>query len=148
MAMIHIYRDGQSLGVDPEEDVREGLRVGRFAPTDLGWREGMAAWQPLSQFPEFAGVEARGAAPQPSAPPIAVTPVAPGPPPEPIRPREGLPWEQRQARGFVNAFFETLVMVLTRPGTAFMAMKREGGLLEPLLYAIIGGSFGVIVYFL
>jgi hypothetical protein len=32
--------------------------------------------------------------------------------------RTGLPWEHRQQRGFFNAFVETLVMVLTRPGEA------------------------------
>lgn len=37
-------------------------------------------------------------------------------------------------------------MVLGRPTDAFTAMKREGGLSEPLLYALIGGSFGLIVY--
>ena len=35
-------------------------------------------------------------------------------------------------------------MVLTRPVAAFTAMKREGGLGEPLLYAIIGGTFGAV----
>jgi hypothetical protein len=39
-------------------------------------------------------------------------------------------------------------MVLTRPSEAFTAMRREGGLGEPLLYAIIGGSFGLIFYFI
>jgi hypothetical protein len=40
------------------------------------------------------------------------------------------------------------MMVLTKPTTAFTVMKREGGLAEPLIYAVIGGSFGVLVYFL
>jgi len=48
MAMIHINRSGTSLGTFPEEDVREGLRTGRFIGTDLGWREGMASWQARS----------------------------------------------------------------------------------------------------
>ena len=39
-------------------------------------------------------------------------------------------------------------MVLTRPGEAFTAMQREGGLGEPLLYALIGGTFGYLFYFL
>jgi hypothetical protein len=39
-------------------------------------------------------------------------------------------------------------MVLSKPGEAFTAMRREGGLGEPLLYAIIGGSFGLIFYFI
>jgi hypothetical protein len=56
-----------------------------------------------------------------------------------------LPWENRQGRSFLAAFIETLQMVLTRPGVAFTAMKREGGLFDPLIYAVIGGSFGVLV---
>ena len=36
-------------------------------------------------------------------------------------------------------------MVLTRPAEAFSVMKREGGLVEPLIYALIGGCVGGIV---
>jgi hypothetical protein len=36
-------------------------------------------------------------------------------------------------------------MVLTKPGEAFTVMKREGGLGEPLIYALIGGCLGGIV---
>jgi hypothetical protein len=135
MAMIHVNRGGTSLGAFSEEEVREGLRTGRFVPTDLGWREGMANWQPLSQFPEL------GAA-APAAPPAQISAAATS---EGAVPRGGLPWEHRQERGFFNAFIETLVMVLTRPGEAFTVMKREGGLGEPLIYALIGGCVGGIV---
>src|SRR6267142_153706 len=70
MAMIHVNRSGTSLGTFSEEDVRAGLRAGRFAPTDLGWREGMAQWQPLSQFAEFAtDIPAAGAPPPAAAAP-------------------------------------------------------------------------------
>jgi hypothetical protein len=138
--MIHVNRSGTNLGIFSEEDVREGLRTGRFVSTDLGWREGMAQWQPLSQFPEFAGVpDAPGESP-PVTPPAT-------PPPEP-RGRTGLPWEHRQERGFVNAFIETLQMVLTKPDPAFRMMKTEGSLADPILYALIGGCIGGIVSFL
>ena len=135
MAMIHVNRGATSLGAFPEEEVREGLRTGRFASSDLGWREGMPGWQPLSQFPEFAAAA-------PAAPPqqTGVTST-----PETVAPRSGLPWEHRQERGFVNAFVETLAMVLTKPDLAFRTMKTEGGLAEPLLYALIGGCVGGIV---
>jgi hypothetical protein len=138
MAMIHVNRGATSLGVFSEEEVREGLRTGRFAPTDIGWREGMANWQPLSQFAELAGAT-------PAAPPPQISATATS---EPAAPRGGLPWEHRQERGFFTAFVETLVMVLTKPSTAFSVMRIEGGLGEPLLYAIIGGGIGVIVWFL
>src|SRR5437867_10786042 len=135
MAMIHVNRGATSLGVFSEEEVREGLRTGRFAPTDIGWREGMATWQPLSQFPELGAVA-------PAAPPAQIGAVSTS---ETAAPRSGLPWENRQERGFFNAFVETLVMVLTKPGEAFTAMRREGGLGEPLIYALIGGCLGGIV---
>jgi hypothetical protein len=96
----------------------------------------MANWQPLSQFPEFAGPAAPAVPPvQPGAAPTATT----------VAERIGLPWEHRQEKGFFNAFIETLTMVLTRPAEAFSVMKREGGLVEPLIYALIGGCVGGFV---
>ena len=132
MAMIHVNRGATSLGVFSEEEVRQGLRTGRFAPTDIGWREGMANWQPLSQFAELAGAT-------PVAPPLQTGAASIS---GPAAPRSGLPWDERQTKGLLNALIETLQMVLSRPVAAFKAMKREGGLGEPLLYAVIGGTFG------
>src|SRR6266496_615018 len=134
MAMIHVNRGATSLGAFPEEEVRDGLRTGRFVSSDIGWREGMASWQPLSQFPEI-GATASGEPP----PQIGATSV-----PETLASHSGLPWDERQTKGLFNAFIETLQMVLSRPVAAFTAMKREGGLGEPLLYATIGGTFGVV----
>jgi hypothetical protein len=135
MAMIHVNRGATSLGAFPEEEVREGLRTGRFASSDLGWREGMPSWKPLSEFSEFA--TAAPAAPPPQTGATATS--------ETVAARSGLPWEHRQERGFANAFIETLAMVLTKPDLAFRTMKTEGGLAEPLVYALIGGCVGGIV---
>jgi len=145
--MIHVNRGATSLGAFSEEQVHEGLRSGRFLPSDLGWREGMTSWQQLSQFPEFAS----DIGPAPAAPPPqpgAVFPVSPASTSEGVAPRSGLPWDRRQEKGFFSAFIETLQMVLTKPGDAFTAMKREGGFGEPLIYALIGGCAGGIVSFL
>ena len=69
MAMIHVNRGATSLGAFPEEEVREGLKTGRFVPTDLGWREGMESWKALSQFPDLGGE----AATAPPPPQVSVT---------------------------------------------------------------------------
>src|SRR5215470_17915003 len=145
MATYHINRSGTSLGTFSEEDVRAGLRSGRFLGTDLGWREGMAAWQVLAQIPELAqDIPAAGAA---VPPPQAASP-GPIPPAAGAGARFGLPWDDRQQKGFFTAFIETLQMVLTRPAEAFTVMKREGGFGEPLIYALVGGSVGAVVAFL
>src|SRR5439155_17404893 len=90
-----------SLGVFPEEQVREGIRAGRFLASDLGWREGMASWQPLSQFTEFADDIAAG--PAASAPPPQQTPTAPAmiapTAGTTSAPRSGLPWDERHSKG-------------------------------------------------
>src|SRR5262249_23144750 len=125
-----------SLGVFSEQEIREGLSAGRFAPTDIGWQEGMATWQPLSQFPEFGGIAASAVPPvQPGAASTSTT----------VAGRTGLPWEHRQERGFSNAYTEARTMLFPRPAEAFSVMKREGGLGEPLIYALIGGCVGGIV---
>jgi len=145
MATFHINRGGTNLGTFSEDEVRDGLRSGKFFGPDLGWREGMATWEPLAQISEFAQETGPGgaASPQPQFTGAStITPMAT------IAPRSGLPWDDRQQRGILRAFFDTLVMVLTKPAEAFAVMRREGGLGEPLMYAIIGGSVGGVIYFL
>src|SRR5436309_14648379 len=149
MAMIHVNRGATSLGAFPEEQVHEGIRAGRFIATDLGWKEGMANWQPLSQFAEFAAEFATtpaGAAPAaaPSVP--ATVPAGAGATASSGLPRSGLPWEHKESLGFFNAFVQTASMVMTRPSEAFTTMRTEGGLGQPLLFGVIGGSIGAIVW--
>jgi len=149
--MIHVNRGATSLGVFPEEQVREGIRAGRFLQSDLGWREGMSTWQPLSQFTEFAE-DLKAAAPAAGAPPPQ-TPTPTTPAPGPIAgstsaPRNGLPWERRDALGFVSAFVQTVGLILTRPTEAFTVMRTDGGIADPLLFGVIGGSIGAIVWIL
>lgn len=131
MATIHVARDGAKLGEFSLEQIREGLRTGQFRPTDLGWESGMPDWRPLSDFV----VEKPAAATA-----VAVSGVAGSS----ATPEAGLPWEHRQQLGFFKAFYDTASLLLTKPGEAFTMMKREGGLTDPLLFALIGGSIGAI----
>jgi hypothetical protein len=146
MATIHVNRGTTNLGAFPEEQVRESIRSGRFLRSDLGWKEGMANWQPLSQFTEFAAdfaaATSASAAPPPQTPVVATAAAAGGP----TAARTGLPWDQRDTLGFFNAFVQTVSMVLTRPTEAFTAMRTEGGLADPLIFGVIGGSIGTIIW--
>src|SRR5207249_2900210 len=101
MAMIHVNRGATSLGAFPEEQVREGIRSGRFLSSDLGWKEGMANWQPLSQFAEFASdfPAAAAAPPPPQTPTPSSSAVAPATG-STSAPRSGLPWDARASKGF------------------------------------------------
>jgi hypothetical protein len=136
MPMIHVARDGAKLGEFTLEQIREGLGTGQFRPTDLGWQSGMADWRPLS---EFVGAAAPGAAGAPSTFPVVaagVSAAAAG---------AGLPWEHRAQLGFVKAWFDTVSLLITKPSEAFMMMRPEGGLIDPLLFGLIGGCAGGIV---
>src|SRR5262249_43663706 len=129
MANIQVNRGETKLGIFSEEEIKEGLQAGRFLPNDIGWREGMATWQTLSEFPEFANLGAQT---------LGSTVVG----------SSGLPWDRRQELGFFQAFFETLKLVLLNPSEAFTRMKPEGGLGEPLIYGLVGGCVGLFFYLL
>lgn len=140
MGTIHVARDGAKIGAFSIEEVREGLRTGRFLPGDMGWEAGMPDWRPLSQVvaekptaaPPVSGATGTNALP---VSPSASSSGAGG----------GLPWEHRQELGLVKAFFDTVSMVFTKPGEAFAMMKTEGDMMGPMLFALIGGSAGIIV---
>jgi hypothetical protein len=141
--MIHVNRSGAALGIFEEEKVREGLSTGEFIGTDLGWMEGMPTWRPLSELENFRApptpppvqTEAAAAAPLAAVPIVAASTTA----------RSGLPWENREGGSMLNALIDTLMMVLTHPTEAFSRMKREGGFVDPLIYAMIMGIVGALV---
>jgi hypothetical protein len=136
MPMIHVARDGVKLGEFTLEQIREGLGTGQFRPTDLGWQAGMADWRPLSTFVAPAGSTAAPAAPVLPLAPAGVATGVPG---------TGLPWENREQLGLVKAWFDTVSLLITKPGDAFTMMRPEGGLGGPLLFGLIGGCAGGIV---
>lgn len=131
MATIHVARDGAKLGEFSLEQVREGLGTGQFRPTDLGWQSGMADWRPLSDF----------AVDKPAA---AAADLPPSMTADTATADTGLPWERRHEVGFFKAFIDTASLLLMKPTEAFAMMRREGGLIDPLLFALIGGCAGTI----
>src|SRR5262249_1582727 len=136
------------IGSFSTEDIQEGLRTGKFLPTDLAWQEGMPDWRPLGEImPNVAPAAAPGPGPGPGPAAVPVQPaaiVSPGVGAAATR-RVGLLWERREETGFFKAFFDTVGMVLTKPAAAFTAMRLDGDMASPMLFALIGGSAGVIV---
>jgi len=102
---IHLARSSEKLGVFSLEEVVEGLRSGRFLPTDQAWREGMATWAPLGQWQEFQAVA-------PASPDAAA--VAPS----------QVPWEQGRS---VGGFFATIKAALVSPRETFAHARMDVG---------------------
>lgn len=100
---IHLARDGSSLGVYTDSEVREGLASGRFRLSDLAWRQGMSTWTPLANWSEFAGLATTGL--PADAPSARVLPA----------------WER--GASFRN-FFGTLYDVILNPVATFDALPR------------------------
>ena len=96
---IHVARHQQQLGVFAAEDIVAGLASGRFLASDLAWRDGMAAWTSLGDWPEFRGVG---------------MPASPGETSAPVSTPSQVPWEQGKSLG---SFFATIKQAITRPAS-------------------------------
>ena len=96
---IHVARHQQQLGVFAAEDIVAGLASGRFLASDLAWRDGMAAWTPLGDWPEFRGVG---------------MPASPGGTSAPVSTPSQIPWEQGKSLG---SFFATIKQAITSPAS-------------------------------
>ena len=127
---IHLNRGGQSLGQFTPEEVRSGYREGKFAGTDLAWRDGMPMWKPLSEVIDELAPDDGGEGTRIAPPPV-----------------DGLPWERRREIGFFNGLFETIRLVLLEPTKAFTAMPVTGGLGAPLFFYVLVGSIGALAGF-
>ena len=94
---IHVARNSAQLGVFAPAEIVAGLSSGRFRASDLAWRDGMAAWTPLGDWPEF---RATGVPSSPGAA-IADAPAA-----------STIPWEQGKSLG---SFFATVKLAIVNP---------------------------------
>ncbi len=119
--MIHIARDRQQLGQFTEDEVAEGLKSGRFLPTDLAWREHMPAWIPLAEFDDLPDPETTSLdMPPPILEVVGEIPASPAT----LEPA----WERSAELGLFAAISRTLAEVLLNPTRTFAAMTQTGGL--------------------
>jgi hypothetical protein len=131
---IHVARPPTQLGVFSQEEIAQGLGNGRFFPTDQGWREGMDAWMPLSQWPEFAGLGA-----------VAGVPAAPGGAFAGTADAGPLPsWEHGASMG---NFFATFREVATDPVQTFDRLRAEGSFKAPLFFNYVSALPGFVLLF-
>jgi len=115
---MHINRNRQSLGQFSDEEVAEGLKSGRFLPSDLAWQEGMDAWQPLSSFSDLPDVSH---AEIPKAPATDVLPT----------------WEAPEPGPFFPAAWASAKEILSTPAETFRRMPGSGGFAKPLKFYIL-----------
>jgi hypothetical protein len=128
MATIHIARNQQTLGTFGEEEVREGIRSGRFSSEDLVWQVGMETWKPLGEMAPLWGLE---------TPPPTLENSAVSAPLIALEDGNEPAWEEREKIGFFPAIVQTVNAVLMKPTETFLRMKHEGGLANPLIYSVI-----------
>ena len=58
--------------------------------------------------------------------------------------RDKTPWEDRVTNGFFNGLFKTVKDVISSPSDFFKKMPVRGGLTDPLLFAMIVGTVGLL----
>jgi hypothetical protein len=61
--------------------------------------------------------------------------------------RERTPWEDRPQLGILKGLLRTLRTSLFNPSQFFRSMNVSGGLTEPMLYALIVGMSGIMVFY-
>ena len=124
-------------------EVQEGLRTGRFASTDLAWREGMAELAAFAQM-DFG----TGRIPLPAGRRFRLPRRNAG------RTGHRRGCANRSAVGSppgTRAFPGLLRNAQTRPPQShhrILGHRNRGRTERALIYAVIGGSVGFIVYFL
>jgi hypothetical protein len=75
-----------------------------------------------------------------------IQPVFPQEPPPTDDERKYVAWEDRENKGFFEALWETWKESVFYPDRFFAKLPYRGGLLNPLLYALIVGWVGIGIY--
>ena len=117
MDLIHLARDGASLGTHQRAEVLAGLAEGRFRPGDLSWTPGEPAWLPLRERPWSAGFLPRG---------------------------ETLAWED-PGRRWPAAILPTLRRTLLAPGRTFAPESAPVRLAPALGWHLFLGTFANLI---
>jgi hypothetical protein len=137
MAMIHINRNRENLGKFTDQEVADGLKSGRFLPTDLAWQEPMPTWQPLSSFTDLPEPTPEGE----QSVPVASVPLESSGNIEPA-------WE-RETGFSLGAGVQTVKQVFSAPTATFQNLPQTGGIGRPLFFYTLAGwiSGGAAIFY-
>jgi len=135
MAMIHINRNRENLGKFNDQEVADGLKSGRFLPTDLAWQEPMPTWQPLSTFTDLPEPTPEGEQE------VAVAGVAPESNGN-IEPA----WE-RETGLSIGAGIKTVKQVFSAPTATFQKIGTAQGIHRSFFYFLIFSMLGSVCAF-
>ena len=126
MAMIHLNRNRENLGKFTDQDVADGLKSGKFLPTDLAWQEPMPTWKELSAFTDL---------PPPSEDEVAAvtSEVTVNSVPTSIEPS----WERSPGSPSLGDAIETIKQVFFEPAMVFRQMPTSGGYNRPIRFYIL-----------
>ena len=122
MAMIHVNRNREALGKFTDHEVAEGLKNGRFLPSDLAWKDPMPTWEPLSSFNDLP--EASADEEKPEAVEIPVEPLA-----EPV-------WEREKGIS-IPAAIGTAKQIFEKPAATFAGISPTGGIRRAFVFFLI-----------
>lgn len=134
MALIHISRNAQLLGVFKEKEVQAGIQSKHFLPNDLAWKDGMDQWVPLDKMADVWRLN---------------TPLAPS-----LDGKKNLSssliepaWERLSEVGFFKAIFKTIIAVLFQPLNTFSNLHEK--IIRPFCYyfLIAGVTFSAPLVF-
>ncbi len=140
MSNIHLNRDRVSLGQFSPEAIAEGLRSGRFRPTDLAWQEGMDAWKPLSEWSDLPtatpGRDWAQESKDADLLPVDMPAVPTIPESTAIQPA----WESPEELSVFTRIFETVKGTLGNPAQTFSNLSKSPGIWRPFFFVLLLGT--------
>lgn len=125
--MIHINRDRKTLGKFNEQEVADGLKSGKFLPTDLAWRDPMPTWEPLSTFTDLPDAS------EACSVDAGIDATAENESAERVEPA----WERAEGQAPVTQVVATVKQVLSSPSSTFAQLPAEGGFTKPLFFYVL-----------
>lgn len=126
MAMIHINRNRENLGKFTDQEVADGLKSGKFLPSDLAWQDPMPTWKELGAFTDLPPPSEGGQSSEISAVVVDSDPSS-------IEPA----WERASEQPGIGDAIQTIKQVFFEPAMVFRRMPTSGGYNRPMRFYVL-----------